>query len=71
LDLKEATLVGFSMGGGSGSLFQSSWRQRSFKAVLIASITPFQLQTDSNPKGVPQERMDGMAKLIKETDSVF
>jgi pimeloyl-ACP methyl ester carboxylesterase len=29
LDLKEATLVGFSMGGGSGSLFQSSWK-RSF-----------------------------------------
>ena len=67
LDLKEATLVGFSMGGGEVVRYFSRHGGKGVsKAVLIASVTPFQLQTDSNPKGVPQEKYDGMAKLIKE-----
>jgi hypothetical protein len=69
LDLKKPHLLDFQWVAGSGSLFQSSWRQGVSKAVLIASVTPFQLQTPI--KGVPQEKYDGMAKLIKETDSVF
>jgi hypothetical protein len=39
------------------------------KAVLIASVTPFQLQIQS--KVFLKKEYDGMAKLIKETDSVF
>ncbi len=67
LDLKEATLVGFSMGGGEVVRYFSRHGGKGVsKAVLIASITPFQLQTDSNPNGVPQEKYDGMAALIKE-----
>nr|WP_315210139.1 alpha/beta hydrolase [uncultured Flavobacterium sp.] len=67
LDLKEATLVGFSMGGGEVVRYFSRHGGKGIsKAVLIASITPFQLQTDSNPNGVPQEKYDGMAALIKE-----
>lgn len=67
LDLKEVALVGFSMGGGEVVRYFSRHGGKGVsKAVLIASITPFQLQTDSNPKGVPQEKYDGMAKLIKD-----
>ncbi|MFV8353616.1 alpha/beta fold hydrolase [Flavobacterium sp. XS2P14] len=67
LDLKEATLVGFSMGGGEVVRYFSRHGGKGvYKAVLIASVTPFQLQTDSNPKGVPQEKYDGMATLIKQ-----
>ena len=67
LDLKEATLVGFSMGGGEVVRYFSRHGGKGVsKAVLIASVTPFQLQTDSNPKGVPQEKYDGMATLIKQ-----
>lgn len=67
LDLKEVTLVGFSMGGGEVVRYFSRHGGKGVsKAVLIASITPFQLQTDSNPNGVPQEKYDGMATLIKE-----
>jgi hypothetical protein len=39
------------------------------KAVLIASVTPFQ-RRQIQPKGVPQEKYDGMAKLLKRTESV-
>ncbi|TRW98050.1 alpha/beta fold hydrolase [Flavobacterium gawalongense] len=67
LDLKEATLVGFSMGGGEVVRYFSRHGGKGVsKAVLIASVTPFQLKTDSNPDGVPQEKYDGMAEQIKE-----
>lgn len=67
LDLKEVTLVGFSMGGGEVvRYFSRHAGSRVTKAVFIASVTPFQLQTDSNPNGVPQEKYDAMAEQIKE-----
>lgn len=67
LDLKEATLVGFSMGGGEVVRYFSRHGGKGVsKAVLIASVTPFQLKTDSNPDGVPQEKYDNMAEQIKE-----
>ncbi|MFV8369183.1 alpha/beta fold hydrolase [Flavobacterium sp. LB2R40] len=67
LDLKDVTLVGFSMGGGEVVRYFSRHAGKGVsKAVLIASITPFQLQTDSNPNGVPQEKYDAMAEQIKE-----
>ena len=67
LDLKEATLVGFSMGGGEVVRYFSRYSGKNIaKAVLISSVTPFQLQTHSNPNGVPQEKYDAMATHIKE-----
>ncbi|SHM26759.1 Pimeloyl-ACP methyl ester carboxylesterase [Flavobacterium xanthum] len=66
LNLEEAALVGFSMGGGEVVRYFSRHGGKGVsKAVLIASITPFQLQTDSNPNGIPQEKYDGMAEQIK------
>ncbi len=67
LNLKDVALVGFSMGGGEVVRYFSRHGGKGItKAVLIASITPFQLQTDSNPNGVPQEKYDVMASQIKE-----
>ena len=66
LNLEEAALVGFSMGGGEVVRYFSRHGGKGVsKAVLISSITPFQLQTDSNPNGIPQEKYDGMAEQIK------
>ena len=66
LNLKEAALFGFSMGGGEVVRYFSRHGGKGIsKAVLIASVTPFQLQTDSNPNGVLQEKYDGMAEQIK------
>ena len=67
LNLEDVALVGFSMGGGEVVRYFSRHGGKGItKAVLIASITPFQLQTDSNPNGVPQEKYDAMASQIKE-----
>jgi non-heme chloroperoxidase len=67
LGLKEATLIGFSMGGGEVVRYFSRHGGIGVsKAVLISSVTPFQLKTDSNPDGVPQEKYDGTREQIKE-----
>lgn len=61
LDLSDAALVGFSMGGGEVVRYFSRHGGKGIsKAVLIASVTPFQLQTDTNPDGVPQEKYGGI-----------
>ena len=54
LDLKDVTLVGFSMGGGEvvEYLARHNTKGRVIRAMLVSSITPFMLKTESNPDGV-------------------
>ena len=67
LELNEVTLVGFSMGGGEVVRYFSRHGGKNIaKAILISSVTPHLLKTDSNPAGVPQEKYDAMAEQIKE-----
>ena len=67
LMLDEVTLVGFSMGGGEVVRYFSRHGGKNIaKAILISSVTPHLLKTDSNPAGVPQEKYDAMAEQIKE-----
>lgn len=67
LELDEVTLVGFSMGGGEVVRYFSRHGGKNIaKAILISSVTPHLLKTDSNPAGVPQEKYDAMAEQIKE-----
>jgi len=67
LKLVDITLVGFSMGGGEVVRYFSRHGGKNVsKAVLISSITPYMLQTESNPEGVPQETFDEMAKGIQK-----
>ena len=67
LELDEVTLVGFSMGGGEVVRYFSRHGGKNIaKAILISSVTPHLLKTDSNPEGVPQEKYDAMAEQIKE-----
>jgi len=66
LKLVDITLVGFSMGGGEVVRYFSRHGGKNVsKAVLISSITPYMLHTDSNPGGVPQETFDDMVKGIQ------
>ena len=68
----DATLVGFSMGGGEVARYMSRHGGRSVvKAVLISSVVPFMLKTDDNPGGTPQEAFDKMALDIKEDRAKF
>lgn len=54
LDLNEATLVGFSMGGGEVARYLSRHgAARIASAVLISAVTPCLLHGPDNPDGVP------------------
>lgn len=53
-DLKDVTLVGHSMGGGEVARYIARHgEQRVAKAAFIGSVTPFLLQTATNPHGAP------------------
>ena len=72
LDLRNAVLVGFSMGTGEVVRYISRYgSHRLAKAVFIGAILPFMLQTDANPSGVPQEAVDGMLDAIKADRYAF
>ena len=52
LDLHDATLVGFSMGGGEVARYISKYGQERLRSVVFASaVPPYMLQTDDNPLG--------------------
>src|SRR5262247_2566462 len=59
LDLKDATLVGHSTGGGEVARYIGRHgTKRARKAVLIAAVPPLMLQTPANPEGLPMEVFD-------------
>lgn len=67
LDLRNAVLVGFSMGTGEVTRYLGKYgSERVQKAVLMAPVPPFLLKTDDNPEGVPQSVFDGIMKAIVE-----
>jgi len=66
LDLADATLVGFSMGGGEVARYLGTYgSDRVEKAVFISAIQPFLLKTSDNPEGLEgsifDEFMEGIA----------
>ncbi len=68
----DATIIGFSMGGGEVARYMSRHGGRGVKqAVLIASVVPFMLKTPDNPKGVDQSVFDGMGQAIAADRASF
>jgi non-heme chloroperoxidase len=61
LDLRDATLVGFSMGGGEVA---RHGKERVSRAVFMAAIPPFLLKTADNPEGVPGDVFEGIKRAI-------
>jgi non-heme chloroperoxidase len=60
LDLRDAILVGHSMGTGEVTRYLGAYGSgRVSKAVLVSPIPPFLLQTDDNPEGLPASLFDG------------
>lgn len=65
LDLNDAVLVGFSMGTGEVGRYLSTYGSaRVAKAVFLASLEPYVLQSDDNPGGVPQSVFDGLMESV-------
>jgi non-heme chloroperoxidase len=61
LDLRETTLVGFSMGTGEVTRYLSRYGSARVRSgVLLGPIPPFLLKTDDNPEGVDQSVFDGL-----------
>lgn len=59
LDLRNATLVGHSTGGGEVVRYIGRHGTgRVAKAVLIAAVPPIMLKTEANPEGLPMEVFD-------------
>src|SRR5512134_1803747 len=60
LDLRDATLVGFSMGGGEVARYLGTYgSERVSNAVFMAAIPPFLLKTPDNPTGVDGSVFEG------------
>ena len=69
---QDATLVGFSMGGGEVARYMSRHGGKRVKqAVLIASVVPYMLKTADNPAGVDQGVFDGMGEAIAGDRAAF
>jgi pimeloyl-ACP methyl ester carboxylesterase len=72
LNLRDATLVGFSMGGGEVARYLSKYgSERVSEAVFMSAIPPFLLKTSNNPEGVDGSVFDGMKKAIKADRPAF
>src|SRR5258708_6803332 len=66
LDLREATFVGHSMGGGEVARYVARHGQsRVAKVSFISSVTPFLLNTSTNPTGAPKEVFDGFRASVQ------
>jgi peroxiredoxin len=66
LDVHDAALVGFSMGGGEVARYIGRYGTgRVAKAALLSSVTPFLLKTADNPNGVDRAVFDGMIESAK------
>ena len=67
LDLRGATLVGFSMGGGEVARYLARYGSaRVSKAVLVAAVTPYLLKTADNPEGVDKKTFDDISDNLKK-----
>ena len=72
LNLREATLVGFSMGGGEVARYIGTYgSERVSKAVFMAAIPPFLLKTADNPAGVEGGVFEGIKKAIAADRPAF
>jgi non-heme chloroperoxidase len=66
LDIRDATLVGHSMGTGEVVRYLSKFgSDRISRAVAICPIPPFLLKTEDNKDGVDKSTFDNFQKLIR------
>jgi pimeloyl-ACP methyl ester carboxylesterase len=72
LDLRDVTLVGYSMGGGEVAHYVGKYgSDRVRKAVFMAAIPPFLLKTPDNPTGVDRSVFEGIQQAIRSDRLAF
>ncbi len=68
----DATIVGFSMGGGEVARYCSKYDSKGvIKCGLISSIVPYMLQTLDNPDGVSKAKLDDILDGVKKDRPSF
>jgi pimeloyl-ACP methyl ester carboxylesterase len=66
LDLRDAVLVGHSMGTGEVTRYLGAHGSaRVARGVLVSPIPPFLLQAPDNPQGLPQALFDGFVRSAR------
>jgi non-heme chloroperoxidase len=73
LDLRDATLVGFSMGGGEVANYCARYGVDRLRSVVFASsVTPYLLTTRKNPSGpLGKRRAAAMAAALTKNRTAF
>jgi non-heme chloroperoxidase len=72
LDLREATLVGHSTGGGEVARYIGRHgTKRVAQAVLVAAVPPIMLKSAANPEGLPMEVFDDLRRGLTRNPSQF
>ena len=74
LDLQDATLVGFSMGGGEVARYFSKYgADRVRSAVFASAVPPYLMHGEDNPDGpLTKEQAEGMtADLTKDQEAFY
>jgi non-heme chloroperoxidase len=72
LDLRNATHVGHSTGGGEVVHYIARHGEsRVSRAVLISAVPPLMVQTDANPEGTPKSVFDDFQAQLAANRSVF
>jgi len=68
----DATIVGFSMGGGEVARYMSRHAGKNVaQAVLVSSVVPYMLKTADNPEGVDQATFAQMTEGMKQDRAHF
>lgn len=73
LDLRDAVLVGFSMGGGEVARYLGTrGGDRATAGVLAGAVPPYLLKTDDNPDGgLADEDVEGMKEGVRSGRQEF
>ncbi len=71
-EIRNATLVGSSMGGGEVVRYLSRYgASRVSGAVLMSAVTPFLLKTDDNPDGVDAKTFTDIEEQLRKDRPAF
>ncbi|WEF23310.1 alpha/beta hydrolase [Paracoccus sp. S3-43] len=71
LGVTDATLVGFSMGGGEVARYMTRHGGGVSQAVFVASVVPGMLKAESNPKGITRDLLDGIRAGLRKDRPAF
>lgn len=73
MNLREFSLVGFSMGGGEAARYPARYSGSRLRGVVFASaVPPYLMKSDDNPDGpLPPDAFEGMREAISNDPSGF